>query len=115
MRFAGKIEPGSGVGGSGQFANCRRPNATAEANAAESCLLRPGMSCGVIVSEPAATWGGTTTGFLITESVSLLAGGGADPGRASLATHETTIETANKLSARRIRSGRALLFGIIQT
>lgn len=112
MRFAGKIEPGSGVGGAGHFSNCLRPNATAEANASESCLLRPGMRCGVIVSGPAATCGGgTAAGFVITESVPVLGGGGVDPVRVSCATHETRIEIPNRINARRTRSSGVLLFG----
>jgi hypothetical protein len=111
MRFAGRIEPGSGVGGTGHFSNCLRPNATADANATESCLLRLGTRCGVIVSGLAATWGGATADFVVVESMPLPSGGDADSCRASCAMHETTIEIPNRVNARPTRSSGALLFG----
>ena len=59
------------------MASCRRPNATVDAKELESCLLRPGIRLGLVVSAPAATAGGMTTGF-VTESTPLPSGGGAE-------------------------------------
>src|SRR6185503_3041523 len=50
MRWLGRIDPGSGVGGAGHFAIMRRPKATVEAYAMESCFDRPALKCGADVS-----------------------------------------------------------------
>src|SRR5689334_3392170 len=88
MRFFGRMAPGSGAGDAGHFAAMRRPNATAEANVVESCLLRPSMRRGAMVSAaPSATDCGATAGLLATVSALLPSGVAAGSGTASPLAH----------------------------
>src|SRR6516162_2706044 len=50
MRWLGMMAPGSAAGDFGHSFICWRPNATVDANATESCFLRPAMSRGCAVS-----------------------------------------------------------------
>src|SRR4051794_9207066 len=97
MRFAGRIEPASGVGGAGHLAAMRRPKATADAKVLESCLLRPGIRRGATVSAApsAIDSGGGADGFVATESTPLPSGGGTEPGSASRPAHDAAIESVN--------------------
>jgi hypothetical protein len=54
MRWVGRTEPGSASGSAGHLASMRRPNATVDANDAESCFVRPGIRCGRVVSPESA-------------------------------------------------------------
>src|SRR5947209_2870872 len=103
MRWLGRIEPGSGSGGVGHLAAFRLPNATAEAKASESCLVRPGRRCGFAVSGPevAAVCGaaatravadsGVVAGWDATVvSMPFPSGTAADPGVASGRAHATS-------------------------
>src|SRR5207302_6925416 len=95
MRLLGRMEPDSGAGGAGHLASCRRPNATVDANAAESCFFRP-------VRRPGAAVSGATTGLAATESTPLPSGGGAAPGVASRpALHDVMIGHAKTATTRR--------------
>src|SRR4051812_35749257 len=86
MRFAGRIEPARGVGGSGHLAAIFRPKLTVDAKARESCFFRPAIRLGVSVSGPGATAGtgvAVATGFFAPEST----GGGPPPGVVSCPAH----------------------------
>src|SRR5262245_58950272 len=52
MRRPGSMDPGSGFAIAGHFAIIRRPNATVDANAIESCFARPAIKRGGTVSLP---------------------------------------------------------------